>query len=68
MPALERVTPAQWANHALDQACQHHDRALSLQAQGRYRHALDHGWQALSLMEQAVGPDHPDFAICSASA
>ena len=53
-PSPADSTP--WAGDDLEQACQHHDLALTLQAQGLYGQALDHGQDALQLF---VGLDRP---------
>jgi tetratricopeptide (TPR) repeat protein len=62
MPIVPVIELSRSTEHDLEQACHHHDLALNLQAQGRYRQALAQGRQALILMERAVGPDHPDVA------
>lgn len=46
----------------LTAACQLHEVALAAQAQSRYAEAATLAQQALALVEQAVGPDHPDAA------
>lgn len=60
MPASCDVDPMHPADP--DQACEFHDNALDMQAQGHYAQALDHARHALALMERAVGLAHPDVA------
>src|SRR5262245_52754287 len=43
-------------------ACRLHDRALACRAQGRPQKAEPLCRQALHLLEETVGPDHPDVA------
>ena len=46
----------------LDEACCLHDRAMSLDTQGKHAEAATSALRPLHLLERALGPDHPDIA------